>query len=149
MSEAHAPILNCGAPPVIVPVVTPGSRDQSISGRVRNVEVRALDTSGWLEPLDDGSGGWALRKSMEKQGYMLLEDAYAAENNPEGWAMFQRYLRDWRTARTTLSFPLQLLPELVQARQRGEIGADKVDPWLLPPPKPTTGATTRPEKARG
>lgn len=115
-SEALAPIFNCSSPPIIVPVVTPGSADRSISGRVRNVEVRALDTSGWLER--DGDE-WILRKSLERQGYMLLVDAYRAEKNEDGWALYQRYLKDWRKGRTSQSFPLHLLPELVQKRQRG------------------------------
>ena len=140
-SEALAPIFNCSSPPIIVPVVTPGSADRSISGRVRNVEVRALDTSGWLER--DGDE-WILRKSPERQGYMLLVDAYRAEKNEDGWALYQRYLKDWRKGRTSQSFPLHLLPELVQKRQRGELSDDQQDPWMIPPPKPTTGAPDRP-----
>lgn len=136
-------IVNATARPKIVAVVLPPSANLSLSGRVRNIAIRGIDTSGWLQ--DDGDGGWALIKSMERQGYMLLKDAYADDEHPENWEAYLRYVRDWQAGRTTRSFPDHLLPKLVLDRQRGQIAAEFADPWNLPAPTPTTGAVSEPK----
>lgn len=139
MSSA-SPIVNVGAKPLIVPVVTPPSADLNQSGRIRNIAVRGVDNSGWLQP--DGEGGWALTKAKERQGYLLLEDYYRNENNLEGWGTYRRYLKDFQAGRTTKSFPIDLLPKAVLDAQRGVVGDRYADPWNRPQPAPTTGATT-------
>jgi hypothetical protein len=111
--SSQSPIVNATARPKIVPVVLPPSSDRSLSGRIRNIAVRGVDSSGWLQ--DDGEGGWALTKALEKQG------------------------------RTTRSFPEHLLPKLVLDRQRGQIAAEFADPWNLPATTPTTGAVSEPK----
>lgn len=138
--SSEAPIVNVGSRPVIVPVVLPPSADRSASGRIRNLAIRVIDHSGWLQ--EDGENGWALKKNMERKGYILLEDLYAAEQNPEGWAQYKRYLSDWQGGRTTRSFPAHLLPKEVLDRQAGLIEDKFRDPWNLPAVAPTTGQTT-------
>jgi len=138
--SSQSPIVNATARPKIVPVVLPPSSDRSLSGRIRNIAVRGVDSSGWLQ--DDGEGGWALTKAMEKQGYLLLEDAYRDDDQPQNWAAYQRYIRDWQTGRTTRSFPDHMLPRIVLERQRGQIAAEFADPWNLPATAPTTGAVS-------
>lgn len=141
---APVPIFNIGSLPRIVPVVAPASENLSISGKVRNVPVfGSVDSSGWLvwsEPSEDNDfkGEWLV--SPVKKGYRHLRDYYDAERNPEGWAMYQRYVRDWQKGLTQVSFPLHLLPKAVLEMQQGITGADKPDPWRIPAPKGTTGA---------
>lgn len=142
MSSA-APIVNAGSRPKIVPVVLPPSSDTSLSGRIRNVAVRGVDTSGWLQ--EDGEGGFALTKAMERKGYTLLEDRYRDDAHPENWAAYERYLRDWQGGRTTRPFPEHLLPAAVIDIQRGIIGDKFADPWNLPALAPTTGAVSEPK----
>lgn len=144
MSEA--PIYNIGTLPKIVPVVLPPSADISSSGKIRNVAVRMVDSSGWLQ--DDESGGWVLKPAMTKKGFVLLEDLYLAESNQAGWEQYKRYIADWQKGRTTKAFPPHLLPTEVQRRQRGEIADEFKDPWNLPAPAPTTGVTSEPKLAK-
>jgi len=141
VSNDTSPIYNVGTLPRVVPVVTPASEDLSLSGKVRNLQVRGVDTSGWLawdpEGGDDGKGDYA----VIKRGYTLLRDLYRDENNEAGWQMYKRYIKDWQTGKTIMSFPTHLLPKKVQDMQTGLVGADKPDPWRIPAPKPTTGKT--------
>jgi hypothetical protein len=148
MSGDKSPILNVNSPPRIVPVVLPASADLSQSGKVRNVLVFAVDTSGWLA-WDDDSQEW----SVVKKGHRLLRDYYMEEAidgvvdtkaNEDRWKTYQRYISDWQNGKTLMSFPTEYLPQKVQDMQRGIIGPDKVDPWLVQRPKPTTGATSPP-----
>ncbi len=142
-ATAQIPIVNAGAPPKIVPVVMPPSGDRSQSGRIKNVAVRGVDTSGWLQ--DDGEGGWALIKAMERKGYKLLEDYYLEEKNPDGWEAYKRYVKDWQKGRTKRSFPEHLLPKKVLDLQRGLLDAEHRDPWNVEPVAPTTGKTEAPK----
>lgn len=130
---------------VIVPVVLPPSIDPSLSGRVRNIKVRAADNSGWLEPSSTAELGWDLKQDLKRREYLLLSEAYRLEDNEEGWQMYTRYISDWQSGRTTRSFPVDLLPAEVRRRQRGE-HAGSVDPWHLPSPRPTIGEATDPDK---
>lgn len=143
--SAEAPIVNVGAPPKIVPVVLPPSADLGASGKIRNVAVRVVDHSGWLQ--DDEQGGWVLKPAMTRKGFVLLEDLYIAESNQPGWEQYKRYISDWQKGKTTKAFPAHLLPAEVQKRQRGEIAAEFMDPWNLPPPAATTGAISEPKPA--
>ncbi len=140
MPTAQIPIVNAGAPPTIVPVVMPPSADRSQSGRIKNVAVRGVDTSGWLA--DDGEGAWVLTRAMERKGYRLLQDCYLEEKNPEGWASYLRYVRDWQKGNTRRSFPEHLLPKSVVDLQRGLLADKDKDPWNLEPVAPTTGKTS-------
>lgn len=133
-------IVNANARPVIVSVVLPPSQDPTLSGRIRNICVRGVDSSGWLA--DDGEGGWTLSKAMERKGLTMLEDRYADEKNSEGWALYQRYIKDWQAGKTQRPFPDHLLPKAVQDLQRGILGEADADPWNLPAPTPTTGAVS-------
>ena len=145
-TAAAIPIVNAGAPPVIVPVVMPPSNDRSQSGRITNVAVRGVDTSGWLA--DDGEGGWTLTRAMERKGYKLLEDCYRDEKNPDGWATYKRYIKDWQGGRTTRSFPSHLLPKVVIDLQRGLLADSDKDPWHFDPVAPTTGKTAEPATSK-
>lgn len=136
-SQSTSPIVQVGALPKIVPVVLPPSSDLSLSGKIRNLCIRGVDTSGWLA--DDGEG-FALTKAMERKGYTLLEDRYRDDEHPENWAAYRRYLKDWQTGKTTRSFPAHLLPKTVIDMQRGIVEDKFADPWNLPAPAPTTGA---------
>ena len=140
MATPQIPIVNAGAPPRIVPVVMPPSNDRSQSGRIKNVAVRGADTSGWLA--DDGEGGWALTKAMERKGYRLLEDCYIDEKNADGWATYLRYVKDWQKGQTKRSFPEHLLPKSVIDLQRGLLADKDKDPWNIAPVAPTTGKAT-------
>ena len=82
------PKFDVGSRPRIIPVVMPPSNDRGQSGRVKNVAVRATDTSGWLA--DDGEGKWVLTRAMERKGYRMLEDCYREESNLDGSAAYQR-----------------------------------------------------------
>lgn len=131
--------------PTIIPVVLPASQDISISGRVRNITVRAADNSGWLEPSSMAESGWDLKQEFKHKRYMLLSEEYRLEGNVAGWEMYKRYLRDWQAGRTTQPFPFDLLPAEVRAKQRGET-EESIDPWNMAKPKPTTGDATDAEK---
>ena len=137
--SSESPIFTITDPPKIIPVVLPPSADRSLSGRVRNISVRGVDHSGWLMPTRQG---WRLDPDRTLQGYVLLEDLYRAEGNEEGWATYKRYIADWQKGKTSRPFPLHLLPQEVQKRQRGDIGAEFEDPWNLPAPAPTTGVVS-------
>lgn len=147
MATAAIPIVNVGAKPIIVSVVMPPSDDRSQSGRIKNVAVRGVDTSGWLA--EDGEGGWALTRAMERKGYKLLEDCYRDEKNPDGWAAYLRYVKDWQYGRTKRSFPAHLLPKYVLDLQRGLLADSDKDPWHFDPVAPTTGKIDEPKKAGG
>ncbi len=143
----QSPIVNAGSLPLIVPVVMPPSADRSQSGRIKNVAVRGVDTSGWLA--DDGEGGWTLTRAMERKGYKLLEDCYREEKNLDNWATYLRYVKDWQHGRTKRSFPAHLLPKYVLDLQRGLLADEDKDPWHFDPVAPTTGKTDEPKKAGG
>lgn len=145
--SAEAPILNVGATPKIIPVVLPPSADLGTSGRIRNVAVRVVDHSGWLQ--DDDEGGWVLKPAMTRKGYVLLEDLYRSEGNEAGWAQYQRYISDWQKGRTTRAFPAHLLPLEVTKRQRGDVPSEFADPWNLPVPAATTGAVSEAKPSKG
>ena len=138
------PKFDVGSRPRIIPVVMPPSNDRGQSGRVKNVAVRATDTSGWLD--DDGEGKWVLSRAMERKGYRMLEDCYREEGNLDGWAAYQRYLADWQGGRTKRSFPAHLLPKRVLDLQRGLLDDGDKDPWHFDPVAPTTGKTADPPK---
>lgn len=140
MATPQIPIVNTNTLPRIVPVVMPPSNDRSQSGRIKNVAVRGVDTSGWLA--EDGDGGWALTKAMERKGYRLLEDCYTDEKNAEGWATYLRYVKDWQKRLTTRAFPEHLLPKSVIDLQRGMLADKDKDPWNIAPVAPTTGKAT-------
>jgi len=133
------PVFNVGSLPTIVPVVMPPSNDRSQSGRITNVAVRGVDSSGWLT--NDGEGGWALMTSLARKGYKLLEDCYRDEKNLDGWAAYIRYVKDWQGGRTTRSFPPHMLPKYVLDLQRGLLADSDKDPWHFDPVAPTTGKT--------
>lgn len=137
------PVFTVTGSPKIVPVVLPPSADLSLSGRIRNIQIRGTDHSGWLNFTK--SAGWQVSKDMEMEGYVLLEDLYRAEGNEAGWAAYQRYLKDWQARRTTKSFPFHLLPKEVQNRQQGQIAPEFQDPWNLPAPPATTGVVSEPK----
>lgn len=139
-SKPQFPIFTVTNVPKIVPVVLPPSADLSLSGRVRNIQVRGADHSGWL--VWAGKLGWRLKEELKAEGYILLEDLYIAEGNEAGWEQYLRYVRDWQAGRTTKPFPAHLLPKEVQNRQRGEISSEYQDPWNLPSPVPTTGVVS-------
>ena len=139
----QSPIYSVTGAPKIIPVVLPPSADLSLSGRIRNVQIRGTDHSGWLT--GDGRGGLALKPEYSNQGYRLLKDYYLSEGNEDGWAAYQRYLRDWQTRKTSRSFPFHLLPKEVQAMQQGQIAPEYADPWNLPAPAPTTGVVSEPK----
>lgn len=149
MAHASAPpdpIVNAGALPRIVPVVMPPSGNPSLSGRIKNIAVRGADTSGWLQRLKDGR--WVVSPDMAHQGYRLLEDWYKDDRNPEGWAQYQQYVRDWQAGRTKSPFPLDLLPKGVVELQRGFLEESARDPWSRKAITPTTGKAIegKPEK---
>jgi hypothetical protein len=138
MSADNVPIFNVGTLPRIVPVVLPSSATLSLSGKVTNVPVYgSVDTSGWLV-WDHENKEWLV--SPTKRGYRHLRDYYDEEGNLEGWAMYQRYIKDWQGGRTQQSFPFDLLPKKVRDMQQGLTGVANPDPWLVQKPKPTTGA---------
>jgi hypothetical protein len=145
MSGDKSPILNVNSPPRIVPAVLPASADLSQSGKVRNILVYAVDTSGWLA-WDDDSQEWIVVKKGHRhlRDYYMEEETEAGIPNEAGWKTYQRYISDWQNGKTLQSFPDHLLPQKVQDMQRGLIAPDKVDPWLVQRPKPTTGATSPP-----
>jgi len=132
------------SPLVVISVVLPASPDLSLSGRVRNITIRAEDNSGWLERSETAEFGWDLKQSYKAQGYMLLGDCFRLEGDEAGWEMYKRYVRQWKAGKTTKSFPIDYLPKEVVKRQRGE-HLDSIDPWDLPP-RPTTGEATDPDK---
>lgn len=143
--SANVPVVNVNSRPRIVPVVLPPSNDRTLSGKIRNLAVRGADTSGWLQVDEESDTGFALTRAMERKGYRLLEDYYSDERNSEGWDAYKRYLKDWQIGKTTLPFPVHLLPQKVQDLQRGNISAEFADPWNLPAPAPTTGAASEPK----
>lgn len=152
MSAPNVPIFNVGSRPRIIPVVLPASEKLEHSGKVYNVKVYGVDTSGWLawEPEGgeaDKDGNPTGDFHVIKKGYKLLREFYEEENNSEGWAKYKRYLNDWQSGRTQQSFPFTLLPVKVQQMQQGLVGAANPDPWLMPQPKPTTGKAIEPEAA--
>lgn len=124
---SKVPIVNINASPKLIPVVRPPSLDKSSSGRIVNVSVRMVDSSGWL--MDDGEGGWALTPALYNKGFRLLEQLYTEENNSAGWKKYKQYLQDWQKGTTTASFPGHLLPDIVQRMQRGEVDGKHRDPW--------------------
>jgi hypothetical protein len=149
MSAQNVPIFNVGSRPRIVPVVLPASEKLEHSGKVYNVKVYGVDTSGWLawdpeggEPDKDGNPTGDYH--VIKKGYKLLREFYDEEGNPKGWADYQRYVRDWQAGKTQQSFPFTMLPKKVQEMQQGLVGAANPDPWLAQAPKPTTGKATEP-----
>lgn len=145
----QSPIFNVTSNPRIVPVVLPPSADLSLSGRIRNIQIRGADHSGWLT--GDGRGGWALKPEYSNQGYRLLRDYYISEGNQDGWEMYQRYIRDWQAKKTSKPFPFHLLPKEVQAMQQGQVAPEYADPWNLPAPAPTTGVVSegpKPKKSK-
>jgi hypothetical protein len=144
MQAPAVPLFTVGSRPLIIPVVMPPSNDRGQSGRIKNVAVRATDTSGWLAA--DGEGGWVLTRAMERKGFRLLEDVYREESNLEGWATYKRYLSDWQGGKTSRSFPAHLLPKRVLDLQRGLLDDADRDPWHFDPVAPTTGKTM-PDKA--
>lgn len=124
----------------IVPVVLPASGNLSLSGRIRNIEVFGSPSTDWL--VSDGEGDFAIAPKYAKQGFRLLRDVYEEEEDMDGWRTYQKYLADWQAGKTTSSFPLDMLPKLVQDRQAGQSDEGKADPWARPRVAPTTGATT-------
>ena len=91
--------------PTIVPVVTP-------EGKIRNVRVWGVDTSGWL--VGSVRAGWKLRPELAIEGYRMLEDLYRLEGDVDGWERYQRYLEDWQAGRTRRPFPGRALPRQIQ-----------------------------------
>ena len=140
MAGENIPILNVNSRPRCVPVVLPASEDLSLSGKVRNLLIRGVDNSGWLSFDPDTK-----RYNPIRKGHRLLEDLYEEEDNEAGWKLYLRYIKDWQDGKTQRAFPDHLLPKLVQDMQRGVVGAATKDPWNLPSPKPTTGATVEPK----
>lgn len=106
--------------PTIVPLVAPISGDPAQSGRIANIPATPQIHVRWLERDDEGS--WIVKAKFAKQGWILLEDLYAAEGDHEGWAYYQRYLEKWQAGKTRVSFPKDRLPKEVLRRQNG--GAD-------------------------
>lgn len=142
----NAILFNIRSNPTYIPVVLPPSADLSLSGRVRNLAVRGVPSSDWLEP--DDHGGWTLKQTYKRKGYALLEDLYLAEDNEEGWQNYKRYLKDWLAGRTGSPFPFALLPKEVQDRQKGLIPEDKLDPWA-PAKMKTTGVVVDASEPQG
>lgn len=129
-------MLDASSEPIILPVVTPQTGDPSTSGRVRNLPVSPQAIPAWLERRKDGR--YVVRGEYAERGYVKLEDLYAAEHNPEGWAKYQRYLVGWKAGTVRVSFPLAALPEEVRKRQTTLVD-DEFGDEFSSPPKPTTG----------
>lgn len=90
-----------------------------MSGRVRNLPVSPQAVPAWLElrPANNGRPAYyAVRGVYYDRGYRLLRELYEAEQNPEGWAKYQRYLRAWDEGTARVSFPIADLPKEVQRR---------------------------------
>lgn len=129
-------LLDASSDPIIVPVVTPQTGDPSSSGRVRNLPVSPQAVPAWLE--SRGGGKYAVRGVYADKGYVKLEDLYLAEENVEGWAMYKRYLVEWKAGKARISFPLSALPREVQRRQTAFVESEFGGEFSTPP-KPTTG----------
>lgn len=112
---------NIDTAPILVPVVLPHSGDSS-SGRVRNLPVSAQAIPRQLERR---GSGWAVRGAYTDKGFVLLRDLYTAENNPDGWAKYQRYLVAMQAGTTRSSFPVADLPAVVRKWQAEPMATDE------------------------
>ena len=129
-------MLDASSDTLIIPVVTGPTGDPSTSGRVRNLPVSPQAIPAWLERR--ANGRYAVRGEYAERGYIKLEDLYAAEHNPDGWAKYQRYLAAWKAGTARISFPLADLPEEVRRRQTVTVD-DEFGGEFARLPKPTTG----------
>lgn len=137
-----------------VPVVFPATatsppivKNLTVIGNIAPPSIEVVGSritqTGATEPI------WGVRSAERQQGVRLLEDLYEAEGNPEGWAKYEKYLRDWAEGKTFASFPRHLLPKKVQDTKAA---MEAVDPWSAvnqPNPNvPSTEERKEPEPAK-
>lgn len=121
------PVSDIRVAPRRVPVVFPAT--PTSPPLVKNLLINGSIAPPCLEiagSTQEGAPIWGVRSAERQTGVRLLQEVYEAENNPEGWASYQAYLRDWAAGKTFASFPRHLLPK---ALQDTKAAMDAVDPW--------------------
>jgi hypothetical protein len=129
------------APYRVIPIVAPVSNDPNTSGKIRNLHVGGgVQHQQLVTVTDPRTGrilGHEINPAYHRAGWRKLEDLYAEEHNPEGWAKYARYLDAWRAGRTRSPFPAADLPRAVVERQRATVPDEFADDFRA---KPVTGA---------
>lgn len=134
-------LVDASSSPQIIPVVSPVSADPANSGRVRNLPCSPASKPPQLEKLSDGS--YAVRAEWARKGWVLLQSLYEAEDNTEGWAKYERYLKAWQTGTARVSFPVDALPVEVQRRMSMAMADAEFGGEFASKVKPTTGAASK------
>lgn len=106
-------------PYTYVALVTPMTADPATSGKIKHLPCAPQVKHKWLvaQEVARGMVDFFVTPLAARAGYILLRDLYMAEGNPEGWADYERHLRDIAAGRKVKPFPVDKLPREVLRRR--------------------------------